>query len=94
MYFQGNHDKYQPIKAFFEKRKNGSDENRSIFCKKRNVCVSILRKSRKDYFAKLNEKQITDKSHFQKTVKLFFKEGSSPDKSMSLKRRQFFNIKY
>ena len=37
-----------------------SEENRKLFCKQRNKCVSLLRKSKKDYFASLNEKSITD----------------------------------
>ena len=40
--------------------KNRSEENRKLFCKQRNKCVSLLRKSKKDYFASLNEKSITD----------------------------------
>ena len=35
------------------------------------ICVSLLRKSKKDYFSKLNEKQITDNKRFWKTVKPF-----------------------
>ena len=46
-------------------------ENRKLFCKQRNKCVSLLRKSKKDYFANLNEKNITDKKRFWKTVKPF-----------------------
>ena len=33
--------------------------------------MSLLRKSKKDYFSYLKEKQITDKKHFWKTVKPF-----------------------
>lgn len=49
--------------------KNRTDENRELFCKQRNLCVSVLRKSKKDYFAKLSEKQSTDKRYFWWTVK-------------------------
>ena len=35
------------------------------------ICVSLLRKSKKYYFSKLNEKQITDNKSFWKTVKPF-----------------------
>ena len=51
--------------------KNRSEENRKPFCKQRIKCVSLLRKSKKDYFANLNEKNITDNKHFWKTVKPF-----------------------
>ena len=51
--------------------KNRSDENKKLFCKQRNLCVSLLRKSKNDYFTKLNKKQITDKIQFWKTNKSF-----------------------
>ena len=51
--------------------KNRSEENRMLFCKQRNKCVSLLRKSKKDYFENLNEKNITDNKRFWKTVKHF-----------------------
>ena len=35
------------------------------------IYVSLLRKSKKDYFSKLNKKQITDNKRFWKTVKPF-----------------------
>ena len=51
--------------------KNRSNRNRDLFRKQRNLCVSLLRKSKKDYFSNLNEKQITDNKRFWKTVKPF-----------------------
>ena len=50
--------------------KHRSYQNRDLFRKQRNLCVSFLRKSKKDYFSVLNEKQITDK-RFWKAVKPF-----------------------
>ena len=52
--------------CFLKKRSN---QNRDLFRKQRYLCVSLLRKSKKDYFSKLNEKQITDNKRFWKTVK-------------------------
>ena len=49
--------------------KNRSNRNRDLFSKQRNLCVSLLRKSKKDYFSKPNKKQITDSKRFWKTVK-------------------------
>ena len=52
--------------------KNRSNRNRDLFRQQRNLCVSFLRQSKKDYFSKLNEKQITDNNkRFWKTVKPF-----------------------
>ena len=50
---------------------NRSEENRKLFCKQRNKCISVLRKFKKDYFENLNEKNITDNKPFWKTVKPF-----------------------
>ena len=51
--------------------KNRSEENQKLFCKQRNKCLSLLRKSKKGYLATLNEKKITDSKSFWKTVKTF-----------------------
>ena len=51
--------------------KNRSNRNRDLFHNQRNLCVSLLRKSKKDYVSNLNEKQITDNKRFWKTVKPF-----------------------
>ena len=51
--------------------KNRSNRNRDLFRKQRNLCVSLLRKAKKDYFSKLNGKEITDNKRFWKTVKPF-----------------------
>ena len=59
---------------FLKKR---SEENRKVFCKQRNKCVSLLRKSKKDYFANLNKKNITDNKRFLKTVKPFLSKKNS-----------------
>ena len=41
-----------------------ADENRYIYTKQRNLCVSLLRKEKKQYFTKLNEKYITGNRKF------------------------------
>ena len=51
--------------------RNRSEENRELFRKQRNECVSLLPKSKKDYFKNLNEKNITDNKSFWKTVTPF-----------------------
>ena len=38
--------------------KNPSEENKLLYNKQRNFCVSLLRKEKKEYFAKINEKDI------------------------------------
>ena len=50
---------------------NRSDKNRGLFSKQRNLCVSLQRNSKKDYFKKVIEKIITDNRHTWKKVGLF-----------------------
>ena len=40
--------------------KNRSEVNRINFIKQRNYCVSLLRKTEKQYYANLNEKEVAD----------------------------------
>ena len=51
--------------------KNRSNQNRDLFRKQRNLRLRLLRKSKKDYFSNLNEKQITNNKCFWETVKPF-----------------------
>ena len=44
--------------------KNRGEENRKLFSKQRNKCVSLLRKSKKNYFENVNEKNVTDNKRF------------------------------
>ena len=45
---------------------------RIAYNKQRNVCVSILRKSKKSYYENLDSKNITDNEIFWGTVKALF----------------------
>ena len=40
--------------------KSGSDENRKRYTKQRNLCVSLLRKTKKNYDRNITEKIVTD----------------------------------
>ena len=44
--------------------KKHSETNRLAYPKQRNFCVSLLRKTKKDYYANLNEKDIADDKKF------------------------------
>ena len=44
--------------------KNKSDTNRIAYIKKRNYCVSLSRKTKKDHYANLNEKDVADNKQF------------------------------
>ena len=51
--------------------KDRTEENRSRYASQRNYCVSLLKKTKKEYFGNLNEKNVCDNKTFWKTVKFF-----------------------
>ena len=52
--------------------KSRSEEDRQRFRKQRNLCVSLLRKTKRSYYSNLNEKKVIDNRTFWKTVKPMF----------------------
>ena len=69
--------------------KSRSEKNRKLICKRQNKCVSLLRKSKKDYFGNVSQKNITENKCFWKTVKPFLsKKISSSGKNKSHRRRK------
>ena len=54
--------------------KNRNDENRKKYSKQRKYCVSLLRKTKKQYYWDLNEKNVLDNKKFWKTVKPFLSD--------------------
>ena len=55
--------------------KNNNEENRKLYTKQRNYCVSLLRKTKKAYYENLHERKVSDN-------KLFWdiKKNSMPEK--------------
>ena len=51
--------------------KTKSQERKQAYNKQRNLCVTMLRKAKKNYFNNLNVRNITDNKQFWNTVKLF-----------------------
>jgi len=56
---------------------NKSEENRIRYTKQRNFCVSLLRKTKKQFYQNLNEKNVADNKLFWKTVKPFLSDKVS-----------------
>ena len=52
--------------------KNRNGENRAIYVKQRNYCVSLLRKSKKEYYENLDERNLMDDKLFWKTIETSF----------------------
>ena len=49
--------------------KNNNAENRKLYAKQRNYCVSLFRKTKKAYYENLDERKVSDDKLFWKTVK-------------------------
>ena len=56
--------------------------------RQRNFRVSLYRKEKKQYFAKLNEKNITDNRKFCQTVKPFLSEKNKSRKKTTLLKNE------
>ena len=55
------------LKNIFDKTRAKEDWNN--YKKQRNFCVNLLRNTKKDYFQKLNIKDLKDNKKFSKTIK-------------------------
>ena len=51
-----------------------TDENKRKYTKQRNYCVSLLTKSKREYYSNLDVKNITENKTFRKTVKPFLSD--------------------
>ena len=51
-----------------------ANEGEILYNKQRNLCMSVLRKNKRDYFGNLNNKFVTDNKNFCKTVNPLFSE--------------------
>ena len=62
------------------------EANRRAHNIQRNYCVSLIHKTKRDYYSNLNHKQVTDNKFFWKTVKPFFRDkGVNNEKKNGLK---------
>ena len=49
--------------------KNRTEENRRNYSKQRNLCVALLRKSKREYFGNIDVKKVSDNKKFWSVVK-------------------------
>ena len=49
--------------------RNRTEENKILYNRQRNYCVSLLRKSKRGYYENLNIKNVTDNELFWKSAK-------------------------
>ena len=69
-------------KKYLRERTN---EAKSLFNKQRNLCVSILRKNKRDYFGNLNNTIVANNRKFWKTVSPLFSEKAFHRECITLK---------
>ena len=55
-------------------KKNRNYENWCKCNRKRNLCLNLLRKTKKSFYKNLDEKQVSDNKVFRKKVKPFFSD--------------------
>ena len=68
--------------------KNPIVANKLAYTKQRNFCVSLLRKVKREYFANLNEKNITDNRKFWQTVKPFLSVKNKSREKITLVKNE------
>ena len=68
--------------------KNPTIANELAYTKQRNYCISLLRKVKKEYFANLIEKNITDNRTFWQTVDPFLSEKNKSREKITLVKNE------
>ena len=64
--------------------KKRSEQNRLSHVKQRNYCVSLPRKTKENYYANLNVKDIVDNKQFWRTVKPLFSDKTKSNEKITL----------
>ena len=64
--------------------KKRSEQNRLSYVKQRNYCISVLRKTKKDYYANFNVKDIVDNKQFWRTLKPLFSYKTKSNEKITL----------
>ena len=71
--------------------KNPTVANKLAYTKQRNFCVSLLRKVKREYFANLNEKNITDNKSREKITLVKNEEVISDDVEVANTLNNYFS---
>ena len=66
--------------------RNNDEENRKLYTKQRNYCVSSLRKAKKAYYENLDERKVSDNKLLWKTVKTSLSERFNARERISLSK--------
>ena len=65
-----------------------TEDNWANYKKQRNFCVNLLRKTKTEYFQKLNVKDLSDNRKFWKTIKPFFSNKRFELQQTNAERKQ------
>ena len=64
--------------------KTKTEESKQLYNKQRNLCVTLLRKAKRNYFAELDNKILKDNRKFWKTVNPLFSEKAYQKESITI----------
>ena len=64
--------------------KSRSEEDRKAYNKRRNMCIKLLKKTKRSYFSNLNTKHVVDNKKFWKTVKSSISDKSNSFENITL----------
>ena len=67
--------------------KKRTDVNWANYKKQRNFCVTLLRRTKKEYFQNQNVKDLSDNKKFWKTIKPYFSNKGLNSNKMLLKEK-------
>ena len=73
------------LKNIYNKKK--TDVNWANYKKQQNFCVTLLWRTKKEYFQKLNVKSLPDNKKFGKTIKPYFRNKGLNSNKMLLKEK-------
>ena len=65
--------------------KERTNDSKHLYNRQRNLCVSLLRKMKSDYFIQLNNKVISDNKKFWRTISPLFSEKAFLEETIILK---------
>ena len=72
--------------------RNKTDKNKKKYTKQRNYCVSLIRKTKREYYSNLDVKNITNNKTFWKIVKRFLSDMLASIQKNNPNRSFFSNI--
>ena len=83
-----NHPIMSPSKLRNKFLKSRSNKDKEAYKKQRNLCVSLWRQNKKDYFETLDIKSVTDNKMFWKTVTPLFSNKSKASNTITLSENE------